>query len=191
MRRKDREMSREYGLSVIDRSKFGTLCLNDPANPEIPYAIPLSIVRIEEKLYFHSAKGGYKYEILQNGRPLRIVFVDRVEVPDLFTAEELQELSDQGKYSDFVSKVFTTEFSSAIVTGTVEAIDPDQSPDEFRLAMRAVCEKYTPDKLAYFESALDFSLKRLAVFSIKIDSVTAKRKKFDMAGEEMKWQRME
>ena len=101
----------------------------------------------------------------------------------------MQDLSDQGKYGDFLSKVFTTEFSSAIVTGRVESIDYADKADEFRLAMRAVCEKYTPDKMDFFDSALDFSLKRLAVFSISIDSITAKRKKFDADGEEMKWQR--
>lgn len=189
MRRKDREMSREYGLSVIDRSAFGILSVKDPDNPDLPYSIPLSIVRLGEKLYFHSARDGRKYELLQDGPQVRIVFVDRARVPDLFSEKELQDLSDQGKYGDFLSKVFTTEFSSAIVTGRVESIDYADKADEFRLAMRAVCEKYTPDKMDFFDSALDFSLKRLAVFSISIDSITAKRKKFDADGEEMKWQR--
>ncbi|MDD2426982.1 MAG: pyridoxamine 5'-phosphate oxidase family protein [Eubacteriales bacterium] len=191
MRRKDRAMSREYGLSVIDRSAFATLSLNDPENPDIPYALPLSIVRIDEKLYFHSARGGHKYENLQNGQQVRIVFVDRVKVPDLYTDEELRELAAQGKHKDFVSKVFTTEYSSAIVTGTVKKVDPEEKPDEVRLAMCAICEKYTPDKMAYFEQALDFSLKRLAVFSITIDSISTKRKQFDAEGEEMKWQQTE
>ena len=85
MRRKDREMSREYGLSVIDRSAFGILSVKDPDNPDLPYSIPLSIVRLGEKLYFHSARDGRKYELLQDGPQGRIVFVDRVRVPDLFS----------------------------------------------------------------------------------------------------------
>ena len=153
MRRKDREMSREYGLVVIDKAAYGCLCLNDPSNPELPYAVPLSIVRIAEKLYFHSARSGYKSQILKNGQKVRIVFVDQVEVPELFTDKELQQMSDQGRLSDFVSKVFTTEYSSAIVTGTIEIIDPQGNTDEFRLAMQTICEKYTPDKMDYFESA--------------------------------------
>ncbi len=190
MRRKDREMSREYGLVVIDKAAYGCLCLNDPSNPELPYAVPLSIVRIAEKLYFHSARSGYKSQILKNGQKVRIVFVDQVEVPKLFTDKELQQMSDQGRFSDFVSKVFTTEYSSAIVTGTIEIIDPQDNTDEFRLAMQTICEKYTPDKMDYFESALNFSLNRLSVFCVKIDSITSKRKKFDDSGEEMKWQRL-
>jgi nitroimidazol reductase NimA-like FMN-containing flavoprotein (pyridoxamine 5'-phosphate oxidase superfamily) len=191
MRRKDREMSGEYGLSLIDRSAFGVLSVKDPDNPDLPYSIPLSIARRGEKLYFHSARDGYKYELLQDGRPVRIVFVDRAEVPDLFSEEDLQDLADRGKISDLLSKVFTTEYSSAIVSGTIEGIAFADRPDEFRLAMRTICEKYTPDKMDYFEAALNFSLKRLAIFSITIDSITAKRKKFDAAGEEMKWQRLE
>jgi hypothetical protein len=191
MRRKDREMSREYGLSVIDRSAFGVLSVHDPDHPDLPYSLPLSIARRGEKLYFHSARDGYKYELLQQDQPVRLVFVDRVQVADLFSEEDLQDLADRGKISDLLSKVFTTEYSSAIVTGTVAGIDSVDQPDEFRLAMRTICEKYTPDKMDYFAAALDFSLKRLAVFAISIDSITAKRKQFDAGGEEMKWQRLE
>ena len=191
MRRKDREMSREYGLSVIDRSAFGTLSVNDPKHPDLPYSIPLSIVRREDELFFHSARGGNKFEILQNSPKARIVFVDRVQVPDLFSDEELRELAEQGQLRDFVSKVFTTEFSSAIVSGRVEEIDHEENPEKFNFAMRAICLKYTPYKMDFFEGELDYSRKRLAFFSLKIDSITAKRKRFDASGTEMKWQRSE
>lgn len=43
MRRKDREMSREFGLEVIDRAAYGVLSVVD--SDGAPYALPLSIVR--------------------------------------------------------------------------------------------------------------------------------------------------
>lgn len=55
MRRKDREMSSEFGLKVIDKSRYGILSTVDE---ELPYGIPLSIVRDDNTLYFHSAKQG-------------------------------------------------------------------------------------------------------------------------------------
>ena len=53
MRRKDREMSAEFGLSVIDKAQFGVLSLVNMEN-EV-YSLPLSIARDGDRLYFHSA----------------------------------------------------------------------------------------------------------------------------------------
>lgn len=50
MRRKDREMDREFGLKVIDKATYGVLAMVDEGKP---YCIPLSIVRDGNTLYFH------------------------------------------------------------------------------------------------------------------------------------------
>jgi len=191
MRRKDREMSEEYGLSVIDRAEYGTLSIIDYTEPELPYAIPLSIARIEHKLYFHSAKSGHKTELLKDGARARVVFVDKVRVPDFFDQQELVQIAEAGEIGKQLSKIFTTEFSSAIVTGIVRQISATKEFPEYESAMRAICEKYVPDKMILFEAALEMSLERMAVYAIEIDSIKAKRKKFDAQNEEMKWQRME
>ena len=56
MRRKDREMDKDFGLEVIDKSKYGVISLVD--NNNMPYSVPLSIVRDGDMLYFHSATVG-------------------------------------------------------------------------------------------------------------------------------------
>jgi nitroimidazol reductase NimA-like FMN-containing flavoprotein (pyridoxamine 5'-phosphate oxidase superfamily) len=61
MRRNDREMDREFGLKVIDKSRFGIMSMLDK---DEPYGIPLSIVRDEDTLYFHSAMDGRKVKVL-------------------------------------------------------------------------------------------------------------------------------
>ena len=88
----------------------------------MPYAIPLSIARIEHKLYFHSAKSGHKTELLKDGARARVVFVDKVRVPDFFDQQELVQIAEAGEIGKQLSKIFTTEFSSAIVTGIVRQI---------------------------------------------------------------------
>ena len=50
MRRKDREMPREFGLSVLDRCEYATLALIDPDG--FPYCVPITIVREGDALYF-------------------------------------------------------------------------------------------------------------------------------------------
>lgn len=41
MRRKDREMNREFGLEVIDKSRYGVISMIDEDNE--PYGIPYEI----------------------------------------------------------------------------------------------------------------------------------------------------
>lgn len=66
-----------------------------------------------------------------------------------------------------------------------------EGKDEKIKAMRSICEKYTPDKMKYFDSAINAGLNRTNVYKMKIENITAKRKKYDSQGVEMKWARME
>ncbi len=93
MRRKDREMDRSFGLTVIDRSRFGILAMVDRGGR--PYAIPLSLVREGgDALYFHSAPEGRKTEVFQQNPEVSIAFVGEWRVPELFTAAELEKVTD-------------------------------------------------------------------------------------------------
>lgn len=186
MRRKDREMDRAFGLSVIDDAAYGTLATVDSQMQA--YCLPLSIVREGNTLYFHSAKEGQKVEILKNNPQVCVSFVGRVQVPDNYTDEELDEIvKDEKQTVLLISKVFTTEFESAIVKGKVEEV---VEREEQVRAMRLVCKKYTPTKMKYFDQAIKAGLGRAQVYKIEIDQITAKRKKYDQDGEEMKWGRM-
>jgi len=186
MRRKDREMSAEFGLEVIDRADFGVLSLVD-LQGEV-YSVPLSIARDGMQLYFHSARSGIKNTLLEEGKKVRVVFVSDVRVPDLFENSQLDQiLADEKGIEMLGSKVFTTEFASAIVTGTVAI----EKSEEGKLhGLRVICEKLVPGKMAYFEATAANALAITAVYRIDIEEITAKRKKFDVNGEEMKFQRM-
>ena len=63
--------------------------------------------------------------------------------------------------------------------------------DEKIKAMKLICEKYTPSKMDYFHIAIKSGLDKTNVYEIKIEELTAKRKKYDVNNEEMKWERME
>lgn len=187
MRRKDREMSREFGLEVIDRSSHGIVSMIDENNK--PYGIPLSIVRDENNLYFHSALEGKKVKIFEKNTRACVVFVGQVKVPENFTEEELTEIAkSKSKAGQLISKVFTTEYESAIVKGKVRIVEEE---DERLKAMKLICEKYTPTKMEYFNLAIESGLKLTNIYKIEIEELTAKRKKYDTYGQEMKWGRME
>ncbi|WP_101689266.1 pyridoxamine 5'-phosphate oxidase family protein [Dysgonomonas massiliensis] len=187
MRRKDREMGREFALQIIDNSDYGVLSVIDADGA--PYAFPLSLVRKEDSLYFHSAQGGKKVEIFKRNPIVTVVFVGKTKIPELFSIEELDScLLDEKKGSSLASKVFTTEFESAITYGRIVLVNDKQEAID---ALRLLCEKYTPSKMKYFEMAVRSGLSRTNIYRIDIESITAKRKKYDSKGEEMKWGRIE
>lgn len=185
MRRKDREMSREFGIETIDKSPYGVVSMIDG---DVPYGLPLSIVRSENKLYFHSAKDGKKVNILSKNSKVSIAFVGEVNVPENYTKEELDEIvKDESKARLLISSVFTTEFESTIVSGRVKLIE---DKDEKIRAMKLICEKYTPTKMEYIDMAIKAGLNRTNLYSLEIEDITSKRKRYDREGKEMKWGRM-
>lgn len=185
MRRKDREMDKEFGLKVIDNSQHGVISMIDG---DVPYGLPLSIVRDGDILYFHSAKDGRKVDVLANNPKVSIVFVGDKKIPENYSPDELKEMNEDPKKAvKLISSVFTTEFESAIVTGLVEKVE---NKKEQIKAMRIVCEKYTPSKMDYFDTAINAGLSRTNVYKVKIKEITSKRKKYDSEGVEMKWGRM-
>ncbi|WFA09025.1 pyridoxamine 5'-phosphate oxidase family protein [Tissierella sp. Yu-01] len=187
MRRSDREMSREFGIQVVDKSRYGIISMIDKNNE--PYGIPLSIVRDESTLYFHSATDGRKVKIFKESPNVSVVFVGEVNVPQIHTKEELDEiLKDESKTGVLVSSVFTTEFESAVVKGKVKLVEDEQEKIK---ALKLICEKYTPTYMNYFDIAIKSGAIRTNVYRIDIETINAKRKKYDSKGEEMKWRRME
>ena len=54
MRRNKQEMSRERTIEVLDRATSGVLAVL--GDGDYPYAVPLSFVYWEDKIYFHCAK---------------------------------------------------------------------------------------------------------------------------------------
>lgn len=173
MRRKDREMSKEFALELIDRCAYGTLSTVDLEGQ--PFAIPLSLVRKENTLYFHSARQGKKVEIFEQNKQVCITFVGEVKVPNLYTNTELDDiLQDETQASMLARKVYTTEFESAMVFGSVTKVEVEEEQIE---TLRLICEKYTPHKMKYFDMAIKVGLCRTQIYSVEIECITAKVKK--------------
>ena len=64
MRRKDRQMPKEFALQIVDKCEYAVLSMLSNGNP---YCVPLTIVRVDNSIYFHCAKAGEKYNaLLQN-----------------------------------------------------------------------------------------------------------------------------
>ena len=111
----------------------------------VPYAVPLSIARMGDKIYFHCAYEGEKVEVLKYNSKVCVVCVGRVEP---------------------ATDKFTTAYESAIIRGTAMQVD---DITEKVNALRAICQRYTPLNMAAFDRAIEKSLTRTAVWSITIE----------------------
>ncbi|NLA81829.1 MAG: 5-nitroimidazole antibiotic resistance protein [Clostridiaceae bacterium] len=160
MRRKDRKMDRAFGLEVIDRCQYAVMSAVLPDGN--PYGVPLSMVRIGGQLYFHCAQAGKKLDALRHNPRVSVACVGHVRP---------------------LTNDFTTEYESALVTG--KAIRVEDEEEKIR-ALRATCLRYTPDNMDQFDAAIARSLHRTDVWKIDMEEITAKRKKYDADGKEIK-----
>lgn len=176
MRRKDRQMSREFGLALIDRSEYGVLAVS---TDNYASALPLSIVRDGNTLYFHSATKGEKIDLYAKQDLATIVFVGNVRVPDLLDNDEIGALIDERRAGEVLRKVYTTEFESAIVRGRLSEVTEEQ---EKLHVLKLICEKYTPNKMEHFDKAAEVSWHLTSAYKVEIEEITAKRKKYDEVG---------
>ncbi len=149
MRRKDREKDIEFALEVADKCEYGvmSLCCGD-----MPYCIPISHVRKDDVIYFHSAMEGTKTDILRKNPNVCLAFVGDTRIPE-------------GK--------FTTEYESAVIKGVASEVTDDGEKTE---ALRILCLKLTPGNMCDFDSAIKRSLARTAVWKIQITQTTGKSK---------------
>jgi len=119
MRRNKQLLSKADTEAVMARCTNGVLaCMGDEG---YPYAVPLSYVYLNDKIYFHSAKEGHKIDAIKRNPKVSFTVVDEDTI---------------------VSKEFTTYFRSVIAFGEARIADGD----EWREAFDALIEKYSGDQ---------------------------------------------
>jgi nitroimidazol reductase NimA-like FMN-containing flavoprotein (pyridoxamine 5'-phosphate oxidase superfamily) len=119
MRRNKQLLSVDDVASVMDRCTNGVLaCLGDE---EYPYAVPLSYVYLDGKIYFHSAKAGHKVDAILKNPKVSFAVVDEDTI---------------------VSEEYTSYFRSVIAFGEARIV----SGDERLTAFKALVEKYSGDR---------------------------------------------
>lgn len=165
MRRKDREMSAEFAWGVVDKCEYMTVAMTDENG--MPYCVPITTIHIGDCLYMHGAKEGRKVDILRKNPRVCVSCVGDTHI-----------LTDQ----------FTTEFESAILFGTAFEVTDDAQKIE---VLRELCQHHVPTNMHEFDAEIARSLSRTAIWGIKVESITGKRKKFDKDGKEMTYGRME
>lgn len=119
MRRSKQLLSQADIVAVMTRCTNGVLaCLGDD---NYPYAVPLSYVYFDDKIYFHSAKAGHKIDSILKNPKVSFSVIDEDMI---------------------VSAEYTTYFRSVIAFGKARIT----ADDELKSAFRALVEKYSGDQ---------------------------------------------
>ena len=119
MRRGKQLLSIKDTVAVMDRCTNGVLaCLGDE---DYPYAVPLSYVYFNDKIYFHSAKAGHKIEAIMKNPKVSFTVIDEDTI---------------------VSEEYTTYFRSVIAFGKARIVEGDERLEAFK----AFVEKYSGDQ---------------------------------------------
>lgn len=149
MRRKAQQLSQADSVAVLERATSGTLAvLGDDG---YPYAVPLSYVYADGKLFFHSALAGHKVDAIRRCDKASFCVVDTDEV-------------HPGE--------FTTYFRSVIAFGRVRIVD---DPAEKRESARRLGARYNPGDEPALQRELDKGLAHMHVIEFSIEHLTGKQ----------------
>ena len=118
MRRKRQELSKEECIAILGRATSGVLAL--AGDDGYPYAVPLSYVYADGKIYFHCAKEGHKLDAVRNCGKASFCVIDQDRI---------------------IPERYTTYFRSVIVFGRIKILEDE---DQKREAIRKLAFRYAP-----------------------------------------------
>lgn len=148
MRRFKQLLPQETAVEILNRNTGGTLALL--GDEDYPYAVPISYVYADGKLYFHSAKSGHKIDAIKKHEKASFCVIDKDEI---------------------VPEKYTTYFRSVIAFGKVRLIE---DAEEMRRVATALAMKYSADFAEGIPAEIDSSIRNMAIIEMTIDHMTAK-----------------
>ena len=148
MRRFKQLLPQKTAVDILNRNTSGTLALNGDDN--YPYAVPISYVYADGKLYFHSAKNGHKIDAIKKHEKASFCVIDQDQI---------------------VPEKYTTYFRSVIAFGKVHFIE---DMNEMRRIATVLAMKYSADFKDGIPTEIDSSIKNMAIIEMTIDHMTAK-----------------
>ncbi|MBR1594749.1 MAG: NimIJ family nitroimidazole resistance protein [Alloprevotella sp.] len=148
MRRKRQQLSDEESVGILQRATSGTLALL--GDNGYPYAVPLSYVYSDGKLYFHSALEGHKVDAIRNCPKASFCIIEQDAVQP---------------------KMYTTFYRSVIAFGQIHIIEDEAE----KLAIaRLLGERYNPRDEESLRKELEKGFARMLTIRFDIEYLTGK-----------------
>ena len=147
MRHKRQQLSRAEAEAILERGTSGVLAV--AGDDGYPYAVPLSYVYQDGKLWFHCAKSGHKLDALRRCPKASFCVVDQEQV---------------------VPEKYTTLYRSVVAFGTVRILTEEA---EIRRAAACLGEKYNPGGEG-LQQEIDREFPALCMLEFTIEHLTGK-----------------
>ncbi len=150
MRRKDRALSVEEGIAILEKAEYGVLALK--GKDDYPHAIPMSFAYSEGLIYVHAAKEGYKTQCIEASNACCFTVVGDTQV---------------------IPADFSTLYESCLIYGKLEEVSNENRAKAFE----AILNKYSS---AFMASGLEYVLRsghNTAVYQLSIELMSVKGRK--------------
>lgn len=151
MRRKKQCISIEECVTVLKRGTSGVLAVS--GDNDYPYAVPLSYVYHDSKIFFHCAIEGHKLDAITRHEKASFCVIDQ---------------------DNIVPQEYTTYFRSVIVFGKARVLEEEK---EKRTAIEILAAKYSPNNESGRLQEINTAFKRLCLIELSIEHMTGKEAK--------------
>jgi len=148
LRRKNQLLSEAETVEILRSCTSGVLAV--AGDDDYPYALPLSYVYQDGKLFFHCAAEGHKIDSIRRNNKVSFCVIKTDEV---------------------IQKTFTTHYKSVIVFGRARILADD---NEKRHALESLVKKYSPDYIPEGQIEIEHDLKIVCVVEVAIVHMTGK-----------------
>ena len=148
MRRKRQQLSDEESTGILKKATSGTLAVLGDGG--YPYAVPISYVYDDGRLYFHSALSGHKVDAIRGCDRASFCVIDQ----------------DNVKPAEY-----TTYFRSVIAFGRIHIVEAEA--ERLKIA-RILGNRYNPNQEEALQKELEHGLSRMLVICFDIEHLTGK-----------------
>lgn len=147
MRRNKQVLSLEESISILERGTSGVLAVS--GDDDYPYAVPVSYVYADSRIFIHSAKSGHKLDGINRNSKVSFCVIDMDKV---------------------IPEEYTTYFRSAIAFGKARIL----AGKEKKHAIELLAAKYTPDDEEGRSKEIDSQIDNMEMIEIMIDHLSGK-----------------
>ncbi len=148
MRRKRQQLAEEESVAILQKATAGTLALL--GDDDYPYAVPMSYVYHEGRLFFHSALAGHKVDAIRKCDKASFCVIEQ---------------------DDVKPERYTTFFRSVIAFGRIHIIENEHEKLE---VARMLGNRYNPNQEEALQKEIENGLSRMLALRFDIEYMTGK-----------------
>lgn len=150
MRRKDRQLTEEEALAILKKGEYGVL--STVGSDGLPYGVPISYAFADNKIWFHGAGEGRKFDNMGSNNNVSFCVVGKTEV---------------------MPEKYGTKYESVIAAGKVRLCEGDEKTT----GLMNMVSKYSSEFMEGGEKYANASINKVSVFCIEDLQITGKARR--------------